>query len=398
MIESFELSNYEGHLDSKFEFKPGLNLIHGLSDHGKSAILRALYLVANNKPNGTPYINHDSKETTVILETNGHKIERKRSEKINHYKIDQEKALVGFGQTVPESVSKIIEFDEINIQDQLTPHFLLSSTPGEVAKILNRIIRLDDIDRALKNIESMKRKFKKAGDHAGQNEKDFTDQLESLSWVAEAETRVLILEEKNLLFEKRIRDKSVIESAVNSFKDLEQRIKVQIEILKKESVIKALSDKIEALSGLNQKNIAVFQLISSLSDIDKKIRNKKEIIGLEPRLNDFEKKVLASNEKSEKFKTLNGLITSLEVIDKRVLELSKKAVSLDRIEALTKKVSDLEKQTGNYNKLYELKSEFISIDTGIHRAEKRIEIYTAKLNRIDLCPTCGQSWPGHKTK
>ena len=60
MIKSVELKNFQSHNQSRLEFCDGVNIIVGASDSGKSAILRGLFWVLYNNPNGTGRITKQS--------------------------------------------------------------------------------------------------------------------------------------------------------------------------------------------------------------------------------------------------------------------------------------------------------------------------------------------------
>ena len=52
MIQSVHIQNFQSHKNSTLEFSPGVNIIVGTSDSGKTAIIRALRWVVWNRPSG----------------------------------------------------------------------------------------------------------------------------------------------------------------------------------------------------------------------------------------------------------------------------------------------------------------------------------------------------------
>ena len=51
-IKKIIIDNFQSHEHTEIEFGPGLNVIVGPSDYGKSAVVRALRWVLYNEPRG----------------------------------------------------------------------------------------------------------------------------------------------------------------------------------------------------------------------------------------------------------------------------------------------------------------------------------------------------------
>jgi hypothetical protein len=51
-----------------------------------------------------------------------------------------------FKSEVPDEVQKALNFGDLNIQSQLDQHFLITSPPGEVARVINNVIRIEQVD------------------------------------------------------------------------------------------------------------------------------------------------------------------------------------------------------------------------------------------------------------
>ena len=50
MIKSIHVVGFQSHADSTIEFDPGVNVLIGQSDSGKTAVVRALDWALNNRP------------------------------------------------------------------------------------------------------------------------------------------------------------------------------------------------------------------------------------------------------------------------------------------------------------------------------------------------------------
>ena len=148
-IRSVTIENFQSHKHTQISFSHGTNVIVGVSDSGKSAVLRALNWVVTNRPLGDAFRSEWGGETRVAVETtDGHVIERVRSASRNDYIVDG-LVLTAFGTEVPQEVLRLLPLDEFSFQNQADPPFLLATSPGEAARLLNRAAALDEIDRAL---------------------------------------------------------------------------------------------------------------------------------------------------------------------------------------------------------------------------------------------------------
>ena len=91
------------------------------------------------------------------------------------------------GTDVPQKVKDILRLGDVNFQFQLDSPYLLSLPASEASRYLNRIIHLDSIDKLLSEADSDKRRISAERKVVEKDIKECALELESLSWVAEAE-------------------------------------------------------------------------------------------------------------------------------------------------------------------------------------------------------------------
>ncbi len=153
-IKSIRLENFQSHLDTKIDLSPGLNVIVGQSDSGKTSILRGIRWVLFNQPRGTDMkrVGADFVRVTLTL-SDDVKIIRERTSSKNRYIIKKPKQddliLEGFGVHVPQEVLdthqiKPLRIDRdheliLHISQQLDGPFLLEQTSNVRAKTIGRI-------------------------------------------------------------------------------------------------------------------------------------------------------------------------------------------------------------------------------------------------------------------
>lgn len=157
MLKSVTLLHFQGHMLSELKLSPGINVIAGQSDAGKSSIVRALLWLATNRPRGggDVYRHHRVKPTAevsvgVVLEDDTSIVRFKQGQK-NGYVVDAVGDLLAVRDNVPEQVQALLNMGEHSIQAQHQPYFLLADSPADVARKLNEVCGLDIIDACLSN-------------------------------------------------------------------------------------------------------------------------------------------------------------------------------------------------------------------------------------------------------
>lgn len=319
ILESLHLINFELHQDTLLKFIPGINVIYGPSDQAKSSIRRALTWVASNRPVGPRCVKDDTKESSVaVCFTGVPTVTRGRKNDKNYYKIDGEKLheeevdpLKAFGYTVPEKVTEILGLSDVNIQEQFKEYYLLQKTPGQVAKIIHKLLGMDLIDKTatvinkaiswqttllkaregeLKNIKTDIKKY----DYLKDLEADYND-LESLMHSyekqdADVHNLTVLLDKCYILYQKIIAAKIPpgVEAEARALKKELQEIEIQ-------------QDKIDRLD----------QLLLRIAKTSKKIKDLDEWLLIEPEARALQKEIINIGTQEAKIKPLEDLIEQL---------------------------------------------------------------------------------------
>lgn len=156
------------HIKKIVKFTPGLNVIVGESEMGKTTLIRALYLLIENSPRGGEKLYQswltDKKLSIQLKDDAGNTVKRIK----NKYYINNGDPLKAFGTSVPEPVKELFNFKEINWQKQNDVHYLLFNTGGSAGKLLNSAtgmsdqeVIIDDIKKNLSNAKSEVKRHKK---------------------------------------------------------------------------------------------------------------------------------------------------------------------------------------------------------------------------------------------
>ena len=198
MIRELRLQNFQKHRSRKIVFEPGLNLVVGPTDGGKSAVFRALKWVALHG-SATGLMTHGETSMKVGVLGELAPVIRFRDSKKNGYKINDQ-TLVAVGQNQPEEVRQILGLSEINFQAQHDPPFLLGMTPGQIAKEINKIVDLEAIDQILSKVKSKATGAKALVANLEPKAQEAKAAEEALAWVpgaAKAWMAVEVMESKH---------------------------------------------------------------------------------------------------------------------------------------------------------------------------------------------------------
>lgn len=129
----------------------------GRTDAGKSAVVRALRWLCFNRPPGDAHKRWGTGGVVVTAKVDGHTINRARAPGVSAYGLgNTEYNAVGAG--VPTPIADLLNVDDINFQYQHDPPFWLNLSPGDLAKRLNAIVNLQEIDITLANLDRDKRR------------------------------------------------------------------------------------------------------------------------------------------------------------------------------------------------------------------------------------------------
>ncbi len=348
MIKQIKINNFQSHKESILNFKKGINIILGSSNSGKTAILRSLYWVLENRPSGIGFVNKDivneknklTGEVSVEIETEKGKVKRLKNKNDNKYEVNGE-VFEALGMKIPEQVIKFFNFTDVNLQKQLDKPFLLAETSGEIARYFNKIVKLDKIDRVLSAVERDKRKVKSEISYIEDEKKKIKEDLKGYEWIKEAEKLLLEYEENERKLEK-----------------IKENLKLYTEI--RESYI-YYSEKLKKLETIEEKT----KIVDEYSEI----LEKKEKI-------------------TEKIQDLKKILLKLDKIN---LFLKKS----DKIELVNKFIKKFENIEDNINKITGKIDEYGQLIFRIRKVEDYIEEYNKELKEVlknypEVCPLCGQ--------
>lgn len=274
------IDNFQTHRHTEIDFADGITVFVGKTDCGKTSIFRSIKLLLKNKPRGTGFIcvfapkDKKNKPTTTVSLTfeDDTEIKRIRSENINKYILTKEDGTEehfdNFGVNIPPEILEAIgpnsvkidtdTFYDINISEQLAPPFLLLDTPSTKTKVIDKVAKIDILNKAIKN-NHLKMVNSKS------SEKDIEDNITCL------ENRLKEFED----LEKQKEDLQTLKEKVKQLEDLQNKL---FELKQKKELLDSISVSIQKGKEIvNNTNHFLSLTIPKLNSI-KEIQTKLDLL------------------------------------------------------------------------------------------------------------------------
>lgn len=346
-IKKISINNFQSHENTEIEFTSGLNIITGSSDSGKTAILRAIKWVLFNEPKGTDFIRQGEKEASVSIYFEDNTIiTRKKKTNKNQYIIvnnnGEEQFFEGFGNEIPKEVlhthnirKTVIDSSSsqcINLGEQLQGPFMISQDGKTVAKAIGKLIGMDKLDEAIKQV--VKDIFNNNVRHREALKKieSLESEISLYSYLEELESK--IIEKEKLL--KTVKEKVarlnkliLIKDRLDIAKvDYEKSMKVlatlknvdkadsnYVELLQKHFYLKTYIKSKNQLDSLRTEKMDLQKIMISFRDLSYVYNLTKEI---DENLNLYNKIIILKGKYLEMYKRINlgkGYLSSLLSLD-----------------------------------------------------------------------------------
>lgn len=422
-----QIKNYQRIKNAKLEFVPGLNVIVGQSNNGKSAILRAIQTALFNISRES-HVTLGETKSAVGIRYNDHEIIWRRDNEAASpmsYRVDG-KILTKLGRGQPPIISDLmgireVELDEmkikLNFQKQMEYPFLLDKTPSQLFKF---IVQSAEEDNVMDVIQTMKTDL----NSITVNVKAYEEARESLRIATQREVarykskkesvetcdRVLAMESKVKRYQ-RLKEltESMGDLLVTIAQATEEKDKIDIRLGVLELTLSKVSESIPKVVNLSSQTEdlsrveeTVKQAQSDLSQVDGLLKQYSVLDVLSGRLTKVTEltvrrqdldstleECLAYKEEYFRYKNehaeIQGKVESIEVVLRQVSsridtygELENRSSSLESI------ISEIE-STGEVldKQLADLKS-----------VENQLAEVESNLNKFDICPFCGSELGG----
>ncbi len=160
-LKTLTLKYFRSHKETILNFCSGVTVILGRSGSGKTNVQRGVKWLKDNRPLGLRFLSRfagkgDKAEIKAEFTDVTVKFSKGKSG-MSEYEIDGGEPFSGIANGVPDKVVEALNLSEVNVQKQLQlggSPFLISDTPGEVARTINRITRMDRVDTWISSLTS----------------------------------------------------------------------------------------------------------------------------------------------------------------------------------------------------------------------------------------------------
>jgi DNA repair exonuclease SbcCD ATPase subunit len=353
MIKKLKIQNFESWKNAEIEFHPGINVLVGESDQGKSGIIRALKWNFRNRPQGFSYRSdflEDKNELTLVestLDSDDIICRQRNLNGINEYRLNRN-PLVALRTDVPDEIFEVSKISEINIQVQhpSEQYFLLAERPGYVAKEFNKVSGLEIMDDALAEINSQ---------------------------VRSTNSEIKVIEKEIQKNKNLIQENKWIKKAVKFVEKLE---KLEEEIISLENLANEIIPLLLNLEQTEKKIQKYKQVPKALKEIKKYFSIENEIQSLKEEQEMLIELILHAKKTILRLKTTQSIKKAL-----------KELKSLEKYSQVIKKNEELYIQlTSILKSLNQNQEKEKILDEEIQKYEK---IFHDKL-KTEKCPVCGR--------
>jgi len=284
-ITKVSIKNYQSLREVSVEIG-AITAIVGPSDRGKSSFVRALRAWANNQA-GTSFITYGKDNAGVVVEfEDGTRVAWVKGKR-NEYRMG-EHIFDKVGRSVPEEVVKFtgireISFDkdlrkQLNFHNQFEPPFLVTDTPGTVAKIIGKLTNLNVINIATRECNRDTRRMRGQAKDLAEMISEEAIRLEGFTWLdvasethAEAKAEFELVSEKDAL----VREVSSLRDALLVSQEDESSELKKLEFLqdlpKIEKAFEAVREKSELLEEVSS-------ILAQLKSIKGSLESEKEAV------------------------------------------------------------------------------------------------------------------------
>lgn len=376
-IREVRLQNFQKHKSLRVKFAPGLNLIVGASDQGKSAVFRALKWLAMHG-SSTSLTTHGETSMQVGANIDGTVVTRFKTGKKNGYKAKDEE-FVAVGKDQPDEIRQLVKLTDINFQAQHDPPFLLGMTPGQIAREVNKIVDLQAIDTIMAKVKSKVTANRSVMNAVEPRIEAAKETRDSLEWVKDArkDWDVLVSMESDL---KAGSDR--IESVTGTIEDI-QTLTETIEYL--QSTYTAASEDYTLLQQSAELDSSLRSKIDALSSRCDAIENVPDVDAMKEVYSALEGVVEAEKgmlRLTTSRSDLREYIKSLTRIANEKAEINEVGKALAAVNKIHKKFTELSEGVSELRRIVEAVTGLDDSRPGLVQELKDLE------EKAKICPTC----------
>ena len=376
MLKKLAVDNFKSHENVEVIFSPRVTVFTGKSLSGKTNLaVRALDWAINGKPKAFKFLFKFAKEPIVktILDVDDRTVTHIKTKSKEQYLLSGVKDPF-IGAEVPDQISNLLNFTEINMQGQLDQPFLITSSPGEITRVINRVTKLEEVDKWTSDVTSMvntanvkiglvkeeiKVKEKKLKEYEGLEKIE-----EPLGRLDIVQNKIDKLDFETRLLERFIDDITLTEKEIESLKWVDEAASLLTQVTETETFISWIDDLLET----DEKIYQLEEEIETLDGIDDLFRELNGIVLWQG-----------------KYESLENTVQDISVLEREIKVIEKISISF-------KELGVIDGWLIEYDEDEELIWNFEETEKEVNELEGKVEAerfkYTEKLRELKICPTC----------
>lgn len=375
---------------ASLEFVPGLTVIQGESNNGKSALFRAIKSCIYNEP-GTTNVRVGCKNYLVGIEHKGHKIILQKGEN-SLYLIDG-KQYNKIGKTQVPEVAEALGINALNINDntekinfwdQMEKPFLLDRNSSELFRFIVDSGEDDNLNTTLRTMVSDKNKLNTEKNLKEGSITTLKQQIDSMENTLAGSADKIQLCENIISFgpmtSKLLTITNIITNITNKETDInntniiiEEKKRVQKEI---EQQMNTLSYNISKKEQLQDKVSKYTSVYTELTNINARLMNKVDFKTILPTV---EKDITTVTKLKEKLTRINELSEFIKNNNVTRIECNIGQDELNRLNTLQSVLNRISYLNNQLNQLVADKTNL----------EQQYAPVLSEYNSINICPYCG---------
>lgn len=328
MIKSIKIKNFQSHKNTLLKLTPGVNIIIGNTDSGKSSIIRALKWAITNRPGGDTFRSNWGGDTSVILKTKENNIIERRKDGENIYKLNNT-VFTAFKTDIPQEIKQVLNLDITNTQFQLDSPFLLSKTAGEVAQYFNKIAHIDMIDKGQKNIKKDITRYTNQIETLQDNITKNKEKLEQYEYLKLLQQKIDKADKLQKTITGLYSKKQQVIKLLNKIDDLQDQIKEQKQAISIEVLVDKTIELCQTLDELKTKKEAIRNTVLKVLRLDQQITQLKIATKVLPTINQVLEKINLQKIKKQTRTKISNLIFN---VDQTTQNIIKQQNQLDKLE------------------------------------------------------------------
>lgn len=423
-----KILNYQRVRNATLEFIPGLNVIVGESNQGKSCVgVRAPETAIFNIPR-EEHITLGETKSAVGIQYNGHEvIWRRDTESASQvtYRVDG-KIYQKLGRGQPEEVAKALGISELEINDkkyrlnfsrQMTYPFLLDATPADMFKFIAQSSGEDnlvdvlkqmkkDVNEIASKVKAHEESQKVLGETLVQLEKKYKeikDKKQYCDEVIDLDSKVKQCQDIRDKLDTYLKCKNALEKMDNSLNYLKRIYnEVSSAVSVSESHLKVLTEVNSLISQMYQKQELLIRLDLDLSKY-KSIQEKySELDSFYNQYKDQDANRIKFNDITRSLDNYNTLLETRNNLMEERDTLQSKLERYDKFSEAIGKVLDMksvkEEELANLRDSlsrhsgYQLEVQSYSFEIPV--LIKEVDELTTEISSIGVCPYCGSVLEG----